>query len=541
MPQRIDVPGMGIVEFPDGMSDDQISAAIRANMPQQRIPNAPKIVTMPDGASVDFGNLSDDQIRSLIASKFPNETRGASVPPPPPGFEMAQPGYVDNFKQMATEGAGQLARGGAQLMNAWDFARSGAGRNLVPGSPEEAQHRQANRQAVGEVARGFGNAVSGTLETVYSPINAALRTYVGQPVEKATGSKGAGTVAEIATGLLGPTAITRGARALGRALAAKPSAEQIETAARAGFQSPTVSGLEVHQAPAQSWSQTLRADLTSAGLDNINADKTWRVLERLDNAAPAAAVTGNNLASLRQSLANIAKERGPDFQATQDAAAATRALRSLDDFVAGGIRPRDVVAGDPAAAARTWAEARGDYAQFAKIRAADRRQIQAEGNTASAHSGLNYDNTVRQKMRDIATGSAGRGFTGPGEREAVERIVGGTPERNALRLASALLGGGGGMGSVVAAGAGGYATGGWGAAAPIAGVAMRLAQNAMTGRDLDKLNAVLRANSPLARRQGGARQDVARALIGANTPQWLSNAIAAQIPQRLLDSRKETP
>jgi hypothetical protein len=35
MPQRIDVPGMGVVEFPDGMNDDQISAAIKQNMPQQ--------------------------------------------------------------------------------------------------------------------------------------------------------------------------------------------------------------------------------------------------------------------------------------------------------------------------------------------------------------------------------------------------------------------------------------------------------------------------------------------------------------------------
>lgn len=36
MPQRIEVPGMGIVEFPDGMTDDQISAAIRKNsQPQQ--------------------------------------------------------------------------------------------------------------------------------------------------------------------------------------------------------------------------------------------------------------------------------------------------------------------------------------------------------------------------------------------------------------------------------------------------------------------------------------------------------------------------
>src|SRR4051812_29953129 len=33
MPQRIDVPGMGVVEFPDGMNDDQISAAIKSNIP----------------------------------------------------------------------------------------------------------------------------------------------------------------------------------------------------------------------------------------------------------------------------------------------------------------------------------------------------------------------------------------------------------------------------------------------------------------------------------------------------------------------------
>lgn len=36
MPQRIEVPGMGIVEFPDGMSDDQIASAIKANMQPQK-------------------------------------------------------------------------------------------------------------------------------------------------------------------------------------------------------------------------------------------------------------------------------------------------------------------------------------------------------------------------------------------------------------------------------------------------------------------------------------------------------------------------
>lgn len=36
MPQIIEVPGMGRVEFPDGMDDNAIAAAIKANMPQQQ-------------------------------------------------------------------------------------------------------------------------------------------------------------------------------------------------------------------------------------------------------------------------------------------------------------------------------------------------------------------------------------------------------------------------------------------------------------------------------------------------------------------------
>jgi hypothetical protein len=44
MPQRIEVPGMGIVEFPDGMNDADISAAIRRSMPQEMPkPDAPGV------------------------------------------------------------------------------------------------------------------------------------------------------------------------------------------------------------------------------------------------------------------------------------------------------------------------------------------------------------------------------------------------------------------------------------------------------------------------------------------------------------------
>ena len=42
MPQQIDVPGMGLVEFPDGMSDNEISTAIMRNM-QQEAPQPGKL------------------------------------------------------------------------------------------------------------------------------------------------------------------------------------------------------------------------------------------------------------------------------------------------------------------------------------------------------------------------------------------------------------------------------------------------------------------------------------------------------------------
>jgi hypothetical protein len=509
------------------------------------------IVTMPDGVAVDFGEMPDDQIRSMILQKFPHAAQMATSgkggadagrPPPPPG-------YGQNLVEMATEGAGELGRGVGQLHNAWDFATSGSGRNMAPDNPAgrvqsgfsaldkggpqtftEGEHRTANRQAVGDLVSGFGNAVSGGLGAAYSPVNAAFRTYVGQPVERATGSKGAGTAAEIGAGLFGPAAITRAARTIGRTVAAKPSAEAIQASATTHFESPAIRNLELQPAAVQSWTAGMQNNLSS-GLGPRVAPKTWGILDDLNNAPQGARTTGFDLQALRQNLANVAKERGPDFQATPDAAAATRAIEHLDRYVAGGIRPRDVIAGNPAEASAAWERARGDYAQFAKIRAADRRQIQAEGNTGSAHSGLNFDNTMRQKMRDVATGPAGRGFTGPGEGEAVERIVHGSPERNAMRFTSALMGGGGGLGQALTSGGGMAAAVATGNPLPAlvgpAGIGLRLGQNALTARDMDRLNAVLRANSPLARERPG--QDIARALMGADLPPWAQNAIATAL------------
>lgn len=55
--QRIEVPGMGIVEFPDGMSDAQITAAIRQSMasqtPQQEVPGVMQSMMIGAGRAAD--------------------------------------------------------------------------------------------------------------------------------------------------------------------------------------------------------------------------------------------------------------------------------------------------------------------------------------------------------------------------------------------------------------------------------------------------------------------------------------------------------
>jgi hypothetical protein len=477
------------------------------------------------------------------------------VPPPPPGFEpITQPGLVANYKEMATEGAGQMARGVGQLHNAWDFARSGAGKNVVVDTPANrvaggfsaldkdgpqaplttTEHQAANRQAVGDAVKGFGNVVSGTMGAAYAPLNAALKTYVGQPVEQATGSKGAGIAAELVAGVAAPSVLARAAGSVGRKIASKPTPEAIKEAGAAGFSSPVVRGLEIKPQPVEAWSNNLRTRLSDDGLSDVTAKDTWKILGRLDGAPTGATVTGNNLQGLRRELQEVAGQRGPDFQATSDAKAATKAIDELDKLIASGISKNDVVKGDPAAAARVWEEARANWSQYAKMRAADKRQMLADTQATGAHSGRNFDNNMRQKMRDIIAGPAGRGFTGPGEREAVERIGQGSPERNATRTIANLLGGGGGLGASTVGSLAAIGTSNpWMLATIPVGMGAKGLQNAATRRDLDRLNEVLRANSPLASQQGGARQDIARALMGVQVPERARNAIAAQLLSRL--------
>jgi hypothetical protein len=203
-------------------------------------------------------------------------------------------------------------------------------------------------------------------------------------------------------------------------------------------------------------------------------------------------VTGKNMNSIRRMFGNAASSPDPT-----ERLAAKQAIEALDNFLP-NLAQRDVVEGDVAAAAQTLQTARGNYAAAKQAETIDNKTIQAELRAAAANSGQNVANTVRQRMADILIKpKEQRGYTAE-ELAQMETIVRGTRGQNAMRTASNVLGGGGGLGSVAAGFAGSVAAGPAGALAPVAGYAMKSLGNKMTLRQAEKLSEMIRSRAPLA-------------------------------------------
>lgn len=139
------------------------------------------VVAMPDGAQVSFpDDMQPDQIRSMILQKFPDAAKSASsAEAPDHGLSERQKlspiekalspitSYPETYNHMNRESRDQMSRGAGQL------ASGVFGHGLAGDVPE--------------FVSGVGNVALGALGYVASPINAAYRSVMGQPVEDVTG------------------------------------------------------------------------------------------------------------------------------------------------------------------------------------------------------------------------------------------------------------------------------------------------------------------------------------------------------------------
>lgn len=486
------------------------------------------IVAMPDGAQVSFpDDMPAEQIRSMIAQKFPDAMMQA--------------------RQTLAQGLQAGKRGGDEALGIASFRdRQPSIADAITDIPSEIANAAgeaitnikgiANRGEKGPIEGlvATGRAAMGVPQLALSPITGAARSLLGHPMAQATQAVGRVIAPEIAEQQdpqqlyetakgdvdLAMTAAAPGKARVAPVKTAPPTIQELKSAAKADYQSPEVTSLEVKPTAIKDYANRAKTALNVEGFDENVAPKTFGILSKLETIPSGATVTGQNFNSLRKMLGKAAGSIEPS-----EKAAASMAIEHLDSFIP-GIPKHDVIAGDVGAAAETLERARGNYSAAKQSEKIDQKLVQAEVRAAAANSGMNVANTIRQRMADVVLNpKQARGLL-PEEIQAAQAVSEGSKTQNALRMAGNILGGGGGLGTAVVGAIGGIATGGPGAALPIVGFALRALGNKLTIRQAEKLSEAIRSRAPLASSTQKYNQ-AAAAVQASKTPQAIAGAVLA--------------
>lgn len=285
-----------------------------------------------------------------------------------------------------------------------------------------------------------------------------------------------------------------------------PTARELHQAADEGYAAFRGTPVEYSADKFASAMQTLRQKLNNDGFDEINAPDTFKFLRQFDEVPEGAIVTPNNLQSAYSSAGKIGQKNLASNPA--DSAASNSIRKGIDEFIGVGDEAGSVV-GPPTAqgaAAKIYKDARGNYAAAKRTDAIDNLEWISELRGAAANSGQNVGNATRQRIAShLNKAKDVRGYS-PEELAALEKVVRGTTAENITRSAGNVLGGGGGLGSMVTGGAGAMpgimasdpmlaAAGAIGA--PMAGKALKAASTNMSKRGLQSVNEMLRKRSPM--------------------------------------------
>lgn len=339
-----------------------------------------------------------------------------------------------------------------------------------------------------DVAKGAGNVAFGTVNYVGSPLNAALRTVVGKPLEENVGVPK--EYSEFAAGLAIPgVGLTR----VAKTASAVPSSKKLYDAATAAYNAPEVAALKMHPQAMTFFGEETAAALKTQGYDPLLAPKTFGLLEKATVVPEGSQFgTANNVQTIRRMLGKAAES--PD---KTERAAAQIAQHKLDDFMA-NIPQNAVLEGDAAAASKTLQDARGNYAAASRSDRFQNALELAEKQAARAGVGGNWENATRQRITSILNSPAKSRGLSSAEKSALEDYVQGTFTRNSLRVATKVMGGDNPLMAAIHAGFA-YSTYGASLAAPLTGFALKKINNAISAKELTKIDELLRSRSPLAK------------------------------------------
>lgn len=356
-----------------------------------------------------------------------------------------------------------------------------------------------------------------------------VRRGVTQVLAPAIASEAAGQAAEgsdaepylrVAGALAGGAGASRLANA-GLARPAVPSVGQLEDAARAGYRHPEVTRIEISPHSVNAAADDIVSRLNADGFRRLNAPQTYGVVDELRTPVGQTARVAD-IDSVRRALNRTAG----NFSNPTEQAAANRAIHQIDDYLTNITQP-DLIRGNAATAQRILADARSNWSAARHGQTMADKLTEADRQAAATYSGGNLDNATRQKLKSILNSRRlSRGYT-QDQLDQMDRIVRGTFTGNTARAIGKLLGGGGGLGTIVTAGEGAMAAGPAGLALPLVGMAGRALGTRSTTRAAARLEEAVRSNSPEGRqwaailnrinaRQPNALSDRALALLRAN-------------------------
>lgn len=289
-----------------------------------------------------------------------------------------------------------------------------------------------------------------------------------------------------------------------------PTADELKAAAEKGYDTVRNMGVDYKADAVAEMARNLKSSLEQDGILAELAPNTHTFLDKLASPPEGSVANVSGLEAARRAFGKV----GQNFNNPTDQLAAGRAQRGLEEFIE-TANPEAVAAGSGEGVAKALSEARGNYAAYKRSDKLDDTAWRADLAASSANSGTNLDNAIRQRVKSILfSDKQSSGFT-PEELDILERIVRGSAPANTARKIGNLLGGGGGLGSVVAGGVSGGAVGGasgspligalTGVGVPATGMASRALANSLTDRALTKAAETTRQRSPLYRQ----RQDAA--------------------------------
>lgn len=397
----------------------------------------------------------------------------------------------------------------AKIPSTFDERFSGRAANMFPTSGEIQKSVEGKtgafydpRTTIGQYAQTAGEflpSIVGGPETLAT----RLATRVAAPAiaSETAGQLTQGTAAEPWARLAG--AVVGGGKAGMSARRAPPlegpSLEAIEAARGADYAAVNKLGVTVRPAALQRDTQNIASALEGQGLDATIAPRTHKILETLGSRDTPATIT--QVDNARKVLGQLSRGATSSSSLERiEAGAARQAIEGIDDALP-ALQPGDLASGAQhhAQTIEHLTNARGNAQAAFKLNALDRAQYNAANNAAAANSGANGENALRQQLKSIINSPSRAAQFSAAERTKMQAIVRGEGARNAVRTAGNLLGGGGGLGAVIAGGAGHMALPGVGLAVPLVGRALKAAGNKVTQSRLGDLTNDIALNSPLGK------------------------------------------